>query len=150
MNKFIKQCEFCNDWFTPDPRVGSRQKACFKKGCQQKRKKLSYKNWIRRNPDYFKGRYPNLKNWLDEHPGYLKEYRKRRRNKTCDDIQNELTLLKSMSSSELRDIQNELTTCFIKYLPNGSDSHYVDIQNETILYISMVYLVMIYKTRLRI
>ena len=150
MAEHKKCCEFCDDWFTPDPRVGSKQRACFKLICQQKRKKSSYDDCVRRNPDYFTGRYPNVKIWLDEHPGYLKENRQRRKNKLCDDIQNELTLLKSMSPSELRDIQNELTTCFVKYLPNGSNTRYFDIQNETIRYISIVYLVMIYKTRLRI
>jgi hypothetical protein len=143
-------CEICNESFTPDPRVGDRQHVCSKLSCQQERKRRSQAAWLNRNPGYFKGRYPNTKEWLEAHPGYLRTYRQQRRITVRRDIQDELTCLKSIPSSELSDIQDELTSYFRKHLPNGDTSLDADIQDELRLFISILYLAMIYKTRLRL
>lgn len=145
-----KCCEICDESFTPDPRVGDRQGVCSKLSCQQERKQRSQATWLNRNPDYFKGRYTNTKEWLEAHPGYLQTYRQQRRATVRRDIQDELTLLKSIPSSELSDIQDELTSCYRKHLPNVGTSLDADIQDELRLFISMLYLAMIYKTRLRL
>ena len=150
MAEQTKCCEICNNSFKPDPRVGDRQHICSKLSCQQERKWRSQAAWLNRNPDYFKGRYSNTKEWLKAHPGYLRTYRQQQQITVRGDIQNELTCLKSIPSSELSDIQDELTSCIQRHLPNGGKSLDTDIQDELRLFISMLYLAMIYKTRLRL
>lgn len=71
-----KKCAFCGQYFSPNPRVGDRQKACFRKECRRRRKALAQQRWLEKNPNYFHGRYENTRAWLDQHPEYLKEYRK--------------------------------------------------------------------------
>ncbi len=52
----VKKCLFCGRYFKPDPRVGQNQKACFRDCCKRARKQLAQNDWLRRNPDYFRGR----------------------------------------------------------------------------------------------
>ena len=59
----LKQCHFCGRYFRPDPRVGSRQKACWRDPCRKARKILAQHRWTERNPGYFRGRYPYVKKW---------------------------------------------------------------------------------------
>lgn len=61
MNRDPKICLVCRTVFIPDSRVGQRQKVCKNMSCQLERKHLAQKQWIGQNPDYFKGRYPQLK-----------------------------------------------------------------------------------------
>lgn len=62
MNNFqSKKCEICHDDLNPDYRIGDRQRVCSKLSCQQQRKRRSQKAWLKKNPDYYKGRYPQLK-----------------------------------------------------------------------------------------
>jgi len=51
-----KPCCICRRWFRPDPRVGSRQRACRKPDCQSARQKKQQKRWRERHPDYFTAR----------------------------------------------------------------------------------------------
>lgn len=148
MAELTKRCEICNKTFKPDRRVGDRQRVCSSLSCQQERKRRSYKAWLHQNPDAFKGRYDNTKDWLQAHPGYLRIWRQKRRAAVRRDIQNELTCLESIPPSELSDIQNKLTSCFQRHLPYDDGSFEADIQNELRLFISMLYLAMIYKSRL--
>ena len=150
MAEQTKKCDICSNSFKPDPHVGNRQTVCFKTSCQQERKRRSQAAWLSRNPGYFKGRYPNTKTWLEAHPGYLRAYRHQQRADARTDIQDELTCLESMPASELRDIQDTLTSCLERHLHYGSHSLDADIQDELKLFISTLYLVMIYKTRLRL
>lgn len=60
-NPNTKICIICKKPFTPDPRVGDRQIACKNIHCQQERKKLNQERWLSKDPNYFKGRYPQLK-----------------------------------------------------------------------------------------
>ena len=48
-----KPCCICRRWFRPDPRIGSRQRACRNPDCQAARRKKKQKRWRERNPDYF-------------------------------------------------------------------------------------------------
>ena len=150
MAKLTKRCEVCKKFFKVDPRVGNNQRVCDSLSCQQERKRRSQANWLSRNPDAFKGRYQNTKDWLKARPGYLRAWRQKRRGTVHADIQDELTCLKTMPVSELADIQDELTTCFQRNLPYRDDSYNADIQDELKLVISVLYLAMIYKTRLRL
>jgi hypothetical protein len=49
-------------------RVGDRQKACKSLACRGKRKQEAQRQWLEKNPGYFRGRYD-----------YVKEWRRRRR-----------------------------------------------------------------------
>ena len=59
-----KVCMVCYELFTPDRRVGDRQKVCKKLSCQLQRKKLAQQHWLSNNPGYFKGRYLQLKDQI--------------------------------------------------------------------------------------
>jgi len=63
-----KQCEFCGRFFVPDPRVGIRQRSCFRKVCQDTRKQSSKRAWRERETPhgYFAGRYPYVKEWRNK------------------------------------------------------------------------------------
>jgi hypothetical protein len=63
-----KQCEFCGRFFVPDPRVGSRQRSCFRQECQDARKRLSKRAWRERETPrgYFAGRYPYVREWRNK------------------------------------------------------------------------------------
>lgn len=52
MNK-RRPCRICGRWFHPDPRVGSRQRACGSRACQRKRREKTQAAWRARNPDYY-------------------------------------------------------------------------------------------------
>jgi hypothetical protein len=47
-----KPCTICRRWFRPNPRVGSRQRACGKAECQSARRKKTQETWRSRNPGY--------------------------------------------------------------------------------------------------
>ena len=51
--KKSRPCRVCGRWFHPDPRVGSRQRACGKRACQKKRRKKTQAAWRSENPEYF-------------------------------------------------------------------------------------------------
>lgn len=60
-SNITKYCVICQAPFQPDKRVEKRRMVCDKSTCQRARKKQSQTRWIEKNPDYFKGRYPQLK-----------------------------------------------------------------------------------------
>ena len=70
-----KRCRYCKRLFSPDPRVGERQKTCGDPVCQKAHKAENNTRWRGKNPEYSRNDYPRVKEWLDHHPGYLKEYR---------------------------------------------------------------------------
>lgn len=78
-----KHCEFCGRFFVPDPRVGDRQRSCFRPECQEARKRASKRAWRERETPrgYFAGRY-----------AYLKEWRRKRRFASTEVIQDEIRL----------------------------------------------------------
>ena len=51
-----KPCSNCRKWFTPDRRVGTRQKTCSEE-CREERRRRTQAEWRRRNPEYFKARW---------------------------------------------------------------------------------------------
>ena len=108
-------CEICHATFTPDRRVGERQRVCRVLRCQRERKRRAQKKWLAKNPDAFQGRYPKLQQWLAGHPGYLKNYRARQKQLAPPaprDIQDELTGCQNSGLTALRqllDMQDEIT-----------------------------------------
>jgi hypothetical protein len=61
----VKKCLFCGQYFTPDDRVGERQKSCSRPGCRKARKKSAQDAWTAKNPGYFRGRYPYVLAWRE-------------------------------------------------------------------------------------
>ena len=59
----VKRCLYCGRYFTPDYRVGARQKSCGRPHCSKVRKKTAQEAWTQKNPGYFQGRYPYVKAW---------------------------------------------------------------------------------------
>src|ERR1017187_215904 len=47
-----RPCAICRRWFRPNARVGDRQHACGKPGCQISRRQKTQASWRRRNPGY--------------------------------------------------------------------------------------------------
>ena len=64
-----KRCMHCGRYFTPDKRVGQRQKVCQREQCKLARKKQAQQQWQQNNPTYFDNLY------LD----YVKPWRQRRK-----------------------------------------------------------------------
>jgi len=59
-----KPCTICRVWFTPNPRLGSRQVTCAKPACRKARKRKTQRAWAKANPDYLPAR--RLQQQLDQ------------------------------------------------------------------------------------
>lgn len=104
-----KSCAICHRPFCPDPRVGDRQRVCQNIQCQRQRKRLAQKRWLAENPDYFKGRYPELKEKI---LAYQHNKRSLKQQVQSNDIQDELTKYRNNLLSKLKKamtIQDEIT-----------------------------------------
>ena len=64
-----KRCICCGRYFTPDRRIGDRQKVCALEACRKERKKRAQENWLRKNPGYFTNHYAD----------YVKPWRQKKR-----------------------------------------------------------------------
>lgn len=67
-----RPCCICRRWFRPDPRIGSRQRACRTPECQAARRKKKQKAWRERNPDYFIARRIQDRSGQDRPPEPLR------------------------------------------------------------------------------
>jgi len=67
-----RPCCICRRWFRPDPRIGSRQRACRKPDCQAVRRLQTQKSWRDRNPDYFIARRIQERGQQDQPPEPLR------------------------------------------------------------------------------
>ena len=74
----------CGKFFRPAGQSKARQKCCSNGECQRRRKAISQREWCRKNPHYFEGRYDYLRQWRKNNPNYQKEWRK------CSAIKNKL------------------------------------------------------------
>ena len=68
------KCLACKNVFTPDPRVGSRQKYCSRKECQSKRQRANENTW-REDPENHKFLEAQWRGRRASHPDYLKQWR---------------------------------------------------------------------------
>ena len=75
----MENCQYCGKFYQPHVCLKNRQKSCEDPGCRKKRKQESQKQWVLKNPDYFKGRYPETKVWRAKKPDYQKQRRKKTR-----------------------------------------------------------------------
>lgn len=88
-NHHQKQCRYCGRFFCPNRRLinsetgQSRQKACGRSECRERRKREAHQKWLNANPDAFKGRYDNTKAWRESHPGWQNAWRAGRRSGVC-------------------------------------------------------------------
>ena len=54
-------CRICGKWFTPNPRLGKRQKTCGDPDCKKKWHTRKCAEWNKKNPEYFKANYLSKK-----------------------------------------------------------------------------------------
>lgn len=104
-----KRCEFCGKIFIPHRCVGQRQRACNDEKCKQERKENSQTQWCENNPNYFKGRYPELKDKIQSRQKKLKL----KKQNTPPTIQDGLTINNNNILIALEDfltIQDKLTS----------------------------------------
>ena len=104
-----KQCISCKKRFTPDPRVGLRQKYCSRKECQTKRQKnneriwtenpdnreflkVKRRKWLKNNPDYLKEWRENNPDSVQRNREFMREYQRRKRNSVMFEKTKEMTL----------------------------------------------------------
>lgn len=65
-------CPWCKRLFSPNPRLGPRQKCCGSPACKKKQKALSQSRWVAKNKKvYTDGQC----DWRKNHPDYWKKYR---------------------------------------------------------------------------
>lgn len=70
-----KRCHYCQEFFTPNPRVRKRQKTCGHPSCQKALRKENHARWKQEHPECCRSDSLRVKLWLDRHPGYLRRYR---------------------------------------------------------------------------
>ena len=56
-----RPCRICRKWFTPDPRLGDRQKTCGKETCKRKWHAKKCSEWNKKNRSYFQAIYLSSK-----------------------------------------------------------------------------------------
>jgi len=69
------RCLVCKKCFSPDPRVGHRQKYCSNKTCQSKRQCLHDAAWLAK-PENIRFRALYQRRWRENNPEHLKLWRK--------------------------------------------------------------------------
>jgi len=52
-----RPCRICGKWFTPDPRLGERQRTCGNSECQRQWHAKKCRQWNRKNRSYFEDIY---------------------------------------------------------------------------------------------
>lgn len=67
-----RPCCICRRWFRPDPRVGTRQRACGLEECQVARRVQTQRRWRDCNPDYFTTRRMDDRGKQDRAPEPLR------------------------------------------------------------------------------
>lgn len=63
-----KRCPCCQKQFTPDRRVGARQKFCSQKACQTRRQRINETDWRMANPECVS---TQRKKWREANPEYM-------------------------------------------------------------------------------
>jgi hypothetical protein len=53
----VRPCRICRRWFTPNPRLGDRQKTCADPYCKKEWHRKKCAQWNRKNTEYFRANY---------------------------------------------------------------------------------------------
>lgn len=69
MAKKQRPCKICGRWFTPNPRLGDRQKTCGSSECKREWHKRKCGEWNSKNREYFRGIYLKKKILSEGTPG---------------------------------------------------------------------------------
>lgn len=122
-SKIAKTCIICQDKFYPDRRVERRRKVCDNLQSKLENKRQSQQRWVKANPDYFKGRYPQLrekiiKNKLKQKksdPGHSQSFEREpinilKKGIVSYGIQDDLTSNKNKILNRLNSIQVDITS----------------------------------------
>jgi hypothetical protein len=72
-----RPCRFCRRWFLPDARQGEQQYACPEPACQARRKAENQRDWLEREPGYFRGRAEKHRTYRTSHPDVKRDWRAR-------------------------------------------------------------------------
>lgn len=56
-----RPCRICRRWFSPDPRLGERQKTCADPHCKKEWHRKKCAQWNRKNAEYFRANYLHKK-----------------------------------------------------------------------------------------
>lgn len=70
-----RRCCFCRRWYRPHPRLKQRQETCGEPECRRQQKRKSNQLWRAKNPDYFRGAYPQQKEKYGTRADYMRLYR---------------------------------------------------------------------------
>jgi hypothetical protein len=61
-----KRCEYCGRYFSPDKRIGNRQRACGRPECKRQRKLQAQKQWKQDHPEVVSQHYQDyVKPWRE-------------------------------------------------------------------------------------
>lgn len=101
-----KKCAHCGCRFVPDPRVGRRQKRCFKEECRLALNRKKQRKWIKLHPDFLAARKAKVRAWAKAYPNYWCQYRRKRPYyKKEDNIRRATSLKKQRRSAKLTSIR---------------------------------------------
>ena len=103
----LRKCRHCGVWFRPDPRNGHHQRFCTEPACRAASKRASQREWLRKNPDYFRGptQVGRVQTWRREHPGYWKKGVRREAGGPPDALQ-EVLIAKGFDREQVSTLRN--------------------------------------------
>lgn len=70
-----KRCQFCHEFYKPDPRTYRQQKTCTKSRCRAARRSHAVKRWKLHHKYHAQGDSHKQKQWRERHKGYWKQWR---------------------------------------------------------------------------
>ncbi len=100
-----RRCRHCNELFLPDPRNRTRQRYCSKAECRKASKAESQREWIKNNPDYFRGpiHVERVRQWRANHPGYARIKKKTLQDPSCENTHKKREVKSTLAASVLQD-----------------------------------------------
>jgi len=82
-----RKCCSCKELFHPSKRH-PKQEFCARPACRKASKGQSQRQWLGRNPSYFRGavHVERVRRWRQEHPGYSRGQQKRKAEEPLQDL----------------------------------------------------------------
>lgn len=101
-----KKCVHCGRRFSPDPRVGHRQKRCVREECRKAENRRKARKWIALHPDILPSLRAKMRVWAKAYPCYWRLYRKNHPEYVeRDNARRAASLRKSRCSAKLTSIR---------------------------------------------